>query len=77
MKALMWVLIVIVGFFLLVLFGPRNSPQGGATQGEVAACTQRGVDYYREIGSYPYLSDGRSAADEAALRCRRTGGAAF
>lgn len=43
---------------------------------EVAACTQRGIEYFREIGSYPTLSSapnaGRSADDVAAERCNRT-----
>lgn len=43
---------------------------------EIAACTQRGIEYFREIGSYPTLSSapnaGRSADDVAAERCNRT-----
>lgn len=39
---------------------------------EIAACVERGVTYYREIGSYPTLSDGRDARRVAEERCRRT-----
>lgn len=42
----------------------------------VAACTERGVAYFKEIGSYPTLSSapnrGRSAREVAAERCGRT-----
>lgn len=36
------------------------------------ACTYRGMAYFREIGSWPTLSDGRDAAREARERCQRT-----
>lgn len=42
----------------------------------VAACTKRGIAYFKEIGSYPTLSSapnrGRSADEVAAERCNRT-----
>jgi hypothetical protein len=38
----------------------------------VASCTRRGIAYFKEIGSWPQLSDGRDAATVAAERCRRT-----
>lgn len=38
-------------------------------------CTDRGIEYFKEIGSYPNLSDGRSSAKVAAERCARTTGA--
>lgn len=42
----------------------------------VAACTERGVAYFKEIGSDPTLSSapnqGRSAREVAAERCGRT-----
>jgi hypothetical protein len=47
-----------------------------AANDDVAACTERGVAYFREIGSYPTLSSapnrGRLARDVAAERCGRT-----
>lgn len=49
-----------------------------ATEGvdTVAACTKRGIAYFKEIGSYPTLSSapnrGRSADEVAAERCNRT-----
>ncbi len=36
------------------------------------ACTAKGVDYFKQIESYPYLSDGRSAERVARERCERT-----
>ncbi len=47
-----------------------------AASSEIAACVERGVAYFKEIGSYPTLSSapntGRSAEDVAAERCGRT-----
>lgn len=42
---------------------------------EVRECIGRGLVYYKEIGSWPALSDGRAAIDVAAERCERTTGA--
>jgi hypothetical protein len=43
---------------------------------EVDACIQRGVTYFKEIGSYPTLltepNVGRSAESVAVERCNRT-----
>ena len=42
----------------------------------VAKCTERGVAYFKEIGSYPALTSapdaGRAAEDVAMERCQRT-----
>ena len=42
----------------------------------IAACVERGVTYFKEIGSYPTLSSapdtGRRAEDVARERCNRT-----
>lgn len=42
---------------------------------EVDACVERGVDYFKEIGSYPTLTskpnEGRKAEDVARERCER------
>lgn len=46
------------------------------TSNEIAACAQRGVAYFKEIGSYPTLSSepnvGRAAEDVALERCQST-----
>lgn len=40
------------------------------------ACVAKGIEYYRDIGSYPYLTQepnvGRKADDVVAERCRRS-----
>ena len=41
------------------------------TGSPIIACYQRGVAYYKEIGSYPTLSDGRSAELVVRDRCDR------
>lgn len=37
-----------------------------------SSCYERGLAYFRAIGSYPNLSDGRSATDVAYERCARS-----
>lgn len=39
---------------------------------KVQACQLKGMAYFKEIGSYPYLSDGRDAAKVAKERCNRS-----
>ncbi|UZK70781.1 hypothetical protein OKW76_07095 [Sphingomonas sp. S1-29] len=50
--------------------------EGNVAEDTVAACTKRGIAYFKEIGSYPTLSSapnrGRAADDVAAERCNRT-----
>lgn len=36
---------------------------------ELEACYRKGITYYREIGSYPTLSDGRDANRVIGERC--------
>ncbi|MGI9487765.1 MAG: hypothetical protein ACR2RF_18175 [Geminicoccaceae bacterium] len=38
----------------------------------IRKCYERGIAYFKEIGSYPTLSDGRLAGDVAAERCGRS-----
>ena len=49
---------------------------GGVDQEEIDACVRRGVEYFKEIGSYPTLlsspNTGRPAEDVAIERCNRT-----
>lgn len=40
-------------------------------------CVDRGVAYYKEIGSYPRLSNGDLAEYIASERCRRSNNVAF
>lgn len=35
-------------------------------------CIELGIDYYKEIGSYPVLSSGKDAKSEVNERCRRS-----
>lgn len=42
---------------------------------EYEACKQRGIQYYKEIGSYPRLSTGQKAEDAVRSRCLRFNGA--
>ena len=35
-------------------------------------CVEKGIEYYKEIGSFPRLSDGREAANVVKERCGRS-----
>jgi hypothetical protein len=72
----------VVAIILAVLLtGCDSSAQspGAAAQAvsidPASACAQRGVAYFRRIGSYPSLksppNEGRAAEDVALERCRR------
>lgn len=39
---------------------------------EYEACVERGIRYYKEIGSFPRLSTGEKAEHAAKKRCRRS-----
>lgn len=45
--------------------------RGADGETAVRECIANGVAYFKEIGSYPTLSDGRDAEAVAAERCRR------
>ena len=68
MKNSIRALILVVCFLPLAALA-KDSPK-------VEACVKRGIEYYKEIGSYPTLSSapnkGRKAADVAREKCRRT-----
>jgi len=54
----------------------RSVPEADRSNSEVDACVERGVQYFKDIGSYPTLSSppnkGRSAEEVARERCNRT-----
>lgn len=65
--------------FIFIIFSISACDGTGSTTGnqsELSACIERGISYYREIGSYPTLSSppntGRLAEEVVAERCRRT-----
>jgi hypothetical protein len=70
----MRLLITACGAVALAMLGACGADDGHAR--EVEACVERGVAYFKEIGSYPTLSAapnaGRSAEDVAIERCNRT-----
>lgn len=58
-------ILLCIGVFFL-------ASQAHADSDEVKKCIERGVAYFKEIGSFPTLSDGRSALKVAQERCQRT-----
>jgi len=62
--------------FLALICGAVSACSGDdGSRTSYATCVTRGGDYYRTIGSYPHLSDGRSADAVVQERCGRTTGA--
>lgn len=60
-------LLVSLTVVVVALFACRRNP-------EIQACADRGVAYFKDIGSYPTLkTDPKRRAEDVALeRCRRT-----
>ena len=80
-KILLWCLAIIGGLFVLLLvFAPAPGPasSGSRSSGSSsfatshAGCVDLGIDYFRRIGSFPRLSDGRDARSVASERCSRS-----
>jgi hypothetical protein len=62
----------LVTAFVSMVLGGCNSADSGPS---VDACVEKGIAYFRDIGSFPYLSDGRDAKLGVRDRCGRTTGA--
>ena len=67
-------LLLLSAIVFIVLIVPSSSKSESGADGSTSLnnCIARGIDYYREIGSYPYLTDGRKAESVARERCGRT-----
>ncbi len=52
-----------------------NSPASATPAHSI--CVQRGIAYYKELGSYPHLSTGENAENKVEGSCRRSQGLAF
>jgi hypothetical protein len=59
--------------FVVYAVWPRSNQRSNTS--DVSSCVEQGVAYFKEIGSYPYLSTGRDARSVAVERCSRTSGA--
>jgi hypothetical protein len=74
--SLWFILIAIVAVFSIAWIFDEAEESKAVSDFTYQACVDRGVQYYREIGSYPTLSsapnEGRKAIDVARERCRRT-----
>lgn len=52
-----------------------RTPVPAAVETTASECQAKGEAYFREIESWPNLSDGRNAREVTAERCARTSGA--
>lgn len=71
----MWISIAVVFGIIFAVGGIAGLADGslefGCSPDAEKECVTRGTAYYREIGSYPTLTDGRSADDVVKARCGR------
>jgi hypothetical protein len=76
MRVVIWGLLIVFVIVLVAnIFGGGSSDKARtkiSTGSPIIECYRRGVAYFKEIGSYPKLSDGRSAEMVASERCNRT-----
>lgn len=78
-EVLMKRLVIILALVLAACSRPESPPgtSEATASGEdpIRSCVEKGVAYFKEIESFPTLSDGRDAAEVALERCSRTTGA--
>lgn len=73
-----WFSILILGAVGIWIYSmiPGSGSSTSRQPTAVDACVQRGVEYFKEVGSYPVLTadpnKGRKAEDVARERCQRT-----
>lgn len=60
----------------IALYGCGEDSKEGAQKGKKITpydqCVENGIEYFKEIQSYPKLSDGRDSESVARDRCRRS-----
>lgn len=64
--------LLLAGALLLGLWWLFSPVADDVAASRIEACVQRGIAYFKEVGSYPYLSGGQYAPGEARLRCQRS-----
>jgi hypothetical protein len=70
--------LLFLGVIVLALIGTNKSNQrsGSGRQAvspyEFEQCRRRGIEYYKDIGSYPILSTGKIADEKIAIACNRS-----
>jgi hypothetical protein len=57
---------------VIVAVAMTSACKSSSSKGDVDACIQRGIQYYKDIGSYPTLSNGENADKKVSERCNRT-----
>ncbi len=54
--------VIVLGVVFAILYGLSS----------VRSCEDKGEDYFKELGSWPQLGDGRNAASVVRERCARS-----
>lgn len=67
-----WPVVLVLGAVIFGVVKCAESSAAAERAPEVVRCADRGVRYFKEIGSYPYLTDGRDAMTVSRERCART-----
>lgn len=72
----MKILAIIVMFIALTACGTQTVEPEMMVEPRIRACVNKGIAYFKDIGSYPklysYPDAGRRAEDVAIERCRRS-----
>lgn len=78
LKASHAILVLIgIGFLSTIMFRSNKDKSSTTVDQQISPspfdlCVTRGVEYFKSVGSYPALSDGRSPLLVAQERCERT-----
>lgn len=71
----MGVVIGLVVLMAIIVINNSDRRSSDARLSSYATCVELGNAYYKEIGSWPLLSDGREASTTVREMCRRSTGA--
>lgn len=75
--ALILIIALYFGYQFLSAMFVNSSIPSNAVIGSHSSCVQRGIAYYKEIGSFPQLSTGEDADKKVEGMCTRSQGLAF
>jgi hypothetical protein len=63
---------VVASIAVIIVFAWIIWPKSEGSRAAESPCVQRGIAYFKEIESYPNLSNGQDARAVATERCNRT-----
>jgi hypothetical protein len=64
--------VLFITLLLCLLNACSKSENTSSKQDLISRCFKKGIEHFKDIGSYPTLSTGKSADKQALERCKRT-----